>query len=212
MPEISVVIPTFNRAELLRKAVNSVLTQTDVDLEIIISDNCSTDHTPQVASEFQDDARVRYFRNERNLGMVGNWQKAVFERASADWFVLMSDDDFFTDPAYLGKAARVIRLERPAFVYAGGLVQDVVAGAEHILRPPFSGLVPGEQVFASRGTVAPQDIILCNIVFNRAAAARLSFLSDPYNLSCDSELALKLCAEGPVYVVQEPVCVYLMTL
>ena len=209
MPEITVVIPTFNRAELLRKAVNSVLAQTDVDLEVVISDNCSDDHTPQVAAEFQHDLRVRYFRNERNIGMVGNWKRAIFEHSQSDWFVLMSDDDFFTDPTYLGEASRAISLHRPAVVYAGGVVQDVVAGSRQVLRLPFNGLVPGDKVFASRGTVAPQDMILCNIVFNKAAAARLNFLSDPNNLSCDSELHLKLCAEGQVYAFATPVCVYL---
>ena len=209
MPEISVVIPTFNRAQLLRKAIQSVLAQEDVDLEIVISDNCSNDETPEVVAPFLDDPRVRYSRNDRNLGMVGNWKKAIFELTRADWFVLMSDDDFLTDPTYLSKAARAIREHNPMFVYAGGVVQDTVAGTAETVRLPFNGLVPGSQVFASRGSVSPQDAILCNMVFNKASALRLGFLSNQHNLSCDSELYLMLCAEGMVYAIPEPVCVYL---
>lgn len=209
MPEISVIIPTFNRAALLRKAIESVLAQEGVDFEVLISDNCSDDDTPDVAAQFLHDPRVRYSRNESNLGMVGNWKKAIFSLARAEWFVLMSDDDFLTDPTYLSRAARAIREHAPAFVYAGGVVQDVGAGTAETVKLPFDGLVPGERVFASRGLVFPQDAILCNMVFNKTAAARLGFLSNPYNLSCDSELYLMLCAEGAVYAIPDPVCVYL---
>jgi hypothetical protein len=141
--------------------------------------------------------------------MVGNWKKAIFELARAEWFVLMSDDDFLTDPTYLNRAVQAIREHNPVFVYAGGIVQDTMAGTAETIRLPFNGLVPGSQIFASRGSVSPQDAILCNMVFNKASASRLGFLSNPYNLSCDSELYLMLCAEGSVYAIPEPVCVYL---
>jgi glycosyltransferase involved in cell wall biosynthesis len=209
MPEISVIIPTFNRANLLRKAIDSVLAQESADFEIVISDNCSTDETPEVVAQFLHDPRIRYSRNDRNLGMVGNWKKAIFELARAEWFVLMSDDDFLTDPTYLSRAADAVRTHNPVFVYAGGVVQDTVAGTVETVRLPFDGLVPGVDVFASRGLLSPQDAILCNMVFNKASAARLGFLSNPDNLSCDSELYLMLCAEGPVYAISDPVCVYL---
>jgi len=209
-PEISVVIPTFNRAELLRKAINSVLAQQGVALEVVVSDNASSDHTPAVMAEYANDPRVLCHRNQRNLGMVGNWRLAIFELARADWFVLMSDDDHFTDPTYLARAAAAIRQHRPKFVYGGGVIDNVVTGEQRTLRLPFDGLVPGTDVLASRGTVQPQDITLCNMVFNRADAKRLGFLDNPSNLSCDSAFYLQLCCEGPVFAVAEPVSVYLV--
>jgi glycosyltransferase involved in cell wall biosynthesis len=209
VPDISVIIPTFNRAELLRKAISSVLAQEDVDIDVVVSDNCSTDHTTDVVADFRGDARIRYFRNERNLGMVENWKRALFERARTDWFVLMSDDDHLVEPTYLSRVAKAIRDHQPTFVYAGGYVNDVASGASRLLKLPFDGLVAGDKVFASRGTVSPQDAILCNMAFRRSDASRLGFLEEPDNLSCDSELYLKLCAEGSVYAIPEPVCVYL---
>lgn len=207
MPEISIVIPTFNRADMLGEAIASALAQTGVELEVVVSDNASTDHTAAVVSRFGSDARLRYFRNECNVGMVANWRLAIYERARADCFVLLSDDDYFTDPTYLARAAQAMREHRPVFVYAGGVVDDVANGAT-TLRLPFDGLVSGSEVLASRGTVQPQDITLCNMVFRRADAQRLGFLADPDNLSCDSELYLLLCCEGPVFAIPEPVSVY----
>jgi hypothetical protein len=141
--------------------------------------------------------------------MVDNWRKAIFERSSADWFILMSDDDHLTDPLYLSKVQEVISTYNPVFIYAGGVIKDTKTKKEHILKLPFLGLVHGHEVFRSRGTVSPQDIILCNMVFNKKSASRLGFLSNDNNLSCDSELYLKLCLEGYVYAFPDPVCVYL---
>lgn len=209
MPDISVIVPTFNRAELLRTALQSVLDQVDADFEVVVSDNCSSDQTPDVVGRFTHDPRIRYSRNKQNLGMVGNWKKAIYELARSEWFVLMSDDDRFVESSYLSRVVAAIREHSPAFVYAGGYVEDATSGQTTTLRLPFDGVVPGEQIFAARGTGNPQDAILCNMAFRRSDAERLGFLSQPDNLSCDSELYLMLCAEGPAFAVPDPVCVYL---
>lgn len=207
-PKVSVIIPTFNRAELLRKALESVVAQEGGDFEIIVSDNCSADHTQQVVAEFAGDPRIVYSRNESNIGMVRNWRRGIYEIARGEWFMLMSDDDFLCDPHYLADVCGVIDRHAPVFIYSGGEVYDIAAGSVERVRPPFDGLVPGELVFATRGTMAPQDVLLPTMVFRRADASRLGFLDDPDNLSCDSELYLKLCAEGWVYAFARSACVY----
>lgn len=207
MPELSVVIPTFNRADMLSQSLASALAQQGVDLEVVVSDNASTDHTAAVVAAQASDTRVRCFRNERNLGMVANWRLAIYERARAPLFVLLSDDDYLTDPHYLARAVHAMRTYAPRFVYAGGVVEDLGLGRSE-LRLPFSGLVDGATVLASRGTVQPLDMTLCNMVFRVEDARRLGFLADPFNLSCDSQLYLMLCCEGPVYACPEPVSVY----
>ncbi len=208
MPQFSIVIPTYNRRDYLLQSLASVLEQQEADFEIVVSDNGSTDGTQAAVAPYLHDPRVRYFRNDSNLGMVGNWRKAIFERARFDWVVLMSDDDYFVDPTYLRDAARLIDEGAPKFVYAGGHVEDISTGTKQLMLPPFDGITDGRAVFASRGTVKPQDLILCNVVFNRRDAARLGFLSNGNNLSSDSELCLKLALEGTVGIIRRPVCVY----
>lgn len=209
MTLISVVIPTYNRAELLDRAIASVLAQHGNDFEVVVSDNCSTDQTVAMVGKYLNDSRIRYSRNESNIGMVGNWKKAIQELASGEWFLLLSDDDYLLDKNYLSKVARAIREYDPVFVYAGGEVHDVPAGTAHTLTLPFNGPVSGLDVFKSRGTVKPQDIILCSMVFRRSDADRLGFLDNPNNLSCDSEFYLKLCVEGNVYVVDGKASAYI---
>jgi len=140
--------------------------------------------------------------------MVANWRKAIYVQARSPWFVLLSDDDYLIDNTYLARAWALIQQHQPRFVYAGGFVNDLLSGTSVRLTLPFKGLVEGHQVFRSRGTVAPQDIILASLLFRVADARRLGFLCDPYNLSCDSELYLSLCVEGDAVAMPEPVCVY----
>lgn len=101
-PKVSVVIPTFNRSAFLRQTVTSVLAQTHPDFEIIISDNASTDDTAAVVAAFPD-GRVNYFRNDRNLGMVPNWNAGI--RSARGAYVVLLEDDNWWRPEYLARAA-----------------------------------------------------------------------------------------------------------
>ncbi|MDE6608555.1 MAG: glycosyltransferase [Lachnospiraceae bacterium] len=71
-PLVSVVIPTYNREKVLKRAMESVLSQSYTNLELIIADDCSDDNTEQlVKSMMEEDGRIRYIRGERNLGPSG---------------------------------------------------------------------------------------------------------------------------------------------
>ena len=92
-PKVSIGLPVFNGEEYLREAVESVLAQSFADFELLISDNASTDATPEICREFADaDRRVRYLRNESNLGASRNWNK-VFEMATGKYFKWLAHDD-----------------------------------------------------------------------------------------------------------------------
>lgn len=207
--KISIVIPTYNRATYLDGAIASALAQSDTEFEVVISDNCSQDETQAIVSKYLKDARVRYFRNEQNIGMVRNWRKAIHEYATGEWFLLLSDDDYLTDPDYLAKARRMIETHSSVvMVYAGGLLQEESTGQQTLLQLPFDGVVRGVEVFVSRNTVKPQDFTLCNVLFNKKLAIELNGFSNPDNASCDSELFLKMALLGDVGVLNQPVSVY----
>ena len=91
MPLVSIGIPTFNRQLLLKRAIESALAQTYPNLEIIVSDNASTDGTQHYLSSLNDE-RLKTIVNSENLGMVANWDKCL-AAAKGEYFLLMSDDD-----------------------------------------------------------------------------------------------------------------------
>jgi glycosyltransferase involved in cell wall biosynthesis len=96
----TIAIPTFNRASLLRRAVSSALAQDYRNVEVVISDNASTDDTMQVCKEIAaSDSRVRYLRQPRNIGAVANFGAAL-AAANGTYFMWLADDDWL-DNAYL---------------------------------------------------------------------------------------------------------------
>lgn len=108
MPKVSVCIPTYNRANLLPYAVNSVLSQTYTDFELIICDDGSKDNTAEVVSKW-DDPRIRYIRQPVNGGRSRN-MRSGFEAATGDYFIKFDDDDAIT-PEFLEKTVAVLDAE-----------------------------------------------------------------------------------------------------
>jgi len=93
-PLVSVGIPTFNRPDGLRRTLECITRQSYRNLEIIISDNCSTGlETQSVVEEFQkNDSRIQYFRQDKNRGPAWNFA-FVLEKATGEYFMWASDDD-----------------------------------------------------------------------------------------------------------------------
>lgn len=90
-PRVTVIIPTFNRAQYLPGAVASVLGQPVEDICVLICDNASDDGTADVARGFADD-RIRYVRHDRNIGWTANFNSAL-DAVDTPYFVILGDDD-----------------------------------------------------------------------------------------------------------------------
>lgn len=90
-PKVSVIIPTYNRAHLIERSINSVLHQTFDDLELIVVDDASTDNTSSVISKITD-KRLRYFRNEKNIGPSKSRNKGI-ELAKGELIAFQDSDD-----------------------------------------------------------------------------------------------------------------------
>jgi glycosyltransferase involved in cell wall biosynthesis len=107
-PLITIAIPTRNRAKLLQDCVASALAQTYRNIEVLVSDNASTDETAAILDAIAD-KRLRVIRNDENIGMVRNFARCV-EKASGDYLVLIADDNIL-DRGFLEKCVRLVRQE-----------------------------------------------------------------------------------------------------
>jgi glycosyltransferase involved in cell wall biosynthesis len=109
-PRVSIGMPVYNAQRYLREAIESLLGQTMGDFELILSDNASTDSTAEICQAFVcRDSRVRYFRNETNLGVVANFNLA-FTRSRGRYFKWAAYDDLH-GAAYLERCAEVLDRE-----------------------------------------------------------------------------------------------------
>jgi glycosyltransferase involved in cell wall biosynthesis len=118
MKKVSVAITVYNQADYLAQAVQSVLDQDYPNLEVIVSDNHSTDHIQEVVSRFQEDPRFKYYRNETNLGMIGNFQKALYEYSTGDFALHLDGDDYLIDPTYIREAMELAERHHLVMVFA----------------------------------------------------------------------------------------------
>ena len=96
-PVISIMIPCYRRTTFLRAAIRSAIRhKTNIPFEIVVVDNTvNQDDVLFVVNEF-DDARLSYYRNEKNLGMEGNWNRCI-ELARAKYLCLLHDDDMLLE-------------------------------------------------------------------------------------------------------------------
>ena len=92
MVKVSVIIPTYNRANLIARSIESALNQTYRDFEILIVDDGSTDATFDAVSPFLKHAHVRYLRHEKNKGHQAARNTGV-KNASGDYIAFLDSDD-----------------------------------------------------------------------------------------------------------------------
>jgi glycosyltransferase involved in cell wall biosynthesis len=119
-PTVSFVVPCYNLAHLLPECVNSILSQTYSDLEVLIMDDCSPDNTAEVAHSFRD-PRVKYIRNEANLGHLRNYNKGIsLTRGKYVW--LISADDYLRRPSVLERYVNLLEKNpRVGYVFCPGV-------------------------------------------------------------------------------------------
>ncbi|MEK7560244.1 MAG: glycosyltransferase family 2 protein, partial [Patescibacteria group bacterium] len=104
---VSIGLPTYNRAALLRHSLDSLLAQTYKDFELIISDDGSTDNTQQLCEEYSAyDKRVRYIRHPKNIGHVINFEYVV-RQARGEYFMWGGDDDLW-DKRFIEKVVAAL--------------------------------------------------------------------------------------------------------
>lgn len=107
-PLVTIGLPTYNRPSGLKKCLETIVNQSYTNLEIIISDNCSTDDNVQkVILEFAaKNSRIRHFRQAENIGLEENFN-FVYAKATAGYFTWMSDDDYF-DTNYVSQCVHFL--------------------------------------------------------------------------------------------------------
>ena len=112
--KVSFIIPCYKLAYLLSDCINSILSQTYKDFEVLIMDDCSPDQTPEVAQSFHD-PRVKHVRNEKNLGHLRNYNRGI-ELSHGKYIWLISADDCLRRPYALEHYVQVME-EHPGVGY-----------------------------------------------------------------------------------------------
>lgn len=199
-PLVSVVIPTRNRSQLLTTTLRSALLQREVDFEIIVVDDASTDETPGFIGSVGD-PRLRSLRHEVAQG-VSAARNAGIEDAHGEWIAFLDDDDLWASTKLI-RQLRAAAGARSKWVYAGAVKIDgtgrIMGGTpppspdEIMARLPGWSMVPGG----------------CSGVMVERATLRRTGLFDPrlVNLA-DWDLWIRLAGTGPPSLTDQPLVGY----
>ena len=115
-PPIAVGLPVYNGEQFLSQTLDSLLAQDYQNFELIISDNGSTDHTSEICRTYQaSDERIRYYRNDVNLGAVANFNK-LFDLSDSEYLMWAGDHDLW-HPTFISKEIELLESE-PSVVLA----------------------------------------------------------------------------------------------
>lgn len=144
---VSIGLPVFNGENYVQEAIEAILGQTFTDFELIISDNASTDRTPDLCLAYAAcDARIRYVRNDRNIGGSANFRR-VFELSSGEYFKWAAHDDVCR-PEFLARCVEALDRD-PSVILAYPRMVSIDAagnlGKQWDSRPAFASPIPHER-------------------------------------------------------------------
>ncbi|MBP1771318.1 MAG: glycosyltransferase [Holophagaceae bacterium] len=219
-PLVTIAIPNYNYAKYVGQAIESAVNQTYENLEVVVSDNASTDGSWDIIKAFEDHPKVELFRQKETLP-VGNHFGFVLAMANARYLVFLSSDDMLK-PTFIEKTMKVI-LDHPdrsigmvvterEVVDAGGAVRDF---------PPFyttSCVVPGEKqakVFLMGNPFVPSQSLLDRKVlqpglrsFRRQSPGQDWKRRTQYACLADCAMWFNMCLASDFGYVREKLAVY----
>lgn len=205
-PKVSVCIPVFNAAEYLRQAVESVLEQNYRDFEIVIVDNCSTDQTNALVDELlmNSNGCIRFYKNERNVGLVGNFNRCM-EYARGNYIKFLCADDLMLDGCLERMVAGLDAYQSVKLVSSSRLAIDA-QGNEIGVRRYMTGdsVVRGKQAI-TRCLFGGNYIGEPTAVMFRKADLKGRFREDMPQLS-DMEMWFQLLEQGDLLSLEKPLC------
>ena len=163
-PLVTIAIPTYNRADgYLKEAIQSALDQTSENIEVLISDNASTDNTRELVENLTD-RRISCYRQDENIGFVNNWNFAL-KAAKGDYFLLLCDDDRI-DPTMIESCVNVIKEHGDAgLIVTGARVID--AGGNVIAEKENCSAGANAEEFFTLWYQRKIHLFLCGCLFNR---------------------------------------------
>ena len=193
-PLVTIAIPTYNRAEsYFPHALQSALRQTYSNLDIVVSDNCSTDRTQAMVMEI-DDPRLRYFRHEPGIGQRNNYNFCI-EQARGSYVLLLHDDDIIDDDFVAACMAAACGTSDIGIIRTGIRIIDAEGNVTHQIPDDVAGLAV-EDLFRSWFS-GKAPIYCCNTLFNTQKLRESGGFKSKHFCYPDTTAIFRLAAQYP---------------
>lgn len=202
MPKVSVIIPTYNRVNLLHSAITSVLNQTFQDFEILVIDDGSQDNTQEVVGNFHD-TRVHYIRHKKNKGEAEARNTGIIN-SHAEYIAFLDDDDEWM-PEKLRLQVDLFENSEPRVgcIYTGYLVVDTTK--KKILR---------QRIPIKRGNIY-HDIFVRNyigipstVILKRECFQKVNLFDKNIAFGTDYDMWIRIAKEFHFDYIEKPLVKY----
>ena len=205
MPTVDVIIPAYNAAHYLPAAIESVVSQTFDDWQILLVDDGSTDNTAEAVAPFLDrlGSKIRYIKQE-NRGLPAARNTAI--RASTAEFLALLDADDMWLPCRLAESVKILR-ERPQ----AGLAYGLITGIDKENRP---GITWQGNLSDAEGPIAPQlymrkvELPCPTITFRRKCVDEVGLFDETMRATEDRDLWLRIALRYEVAFVPKVLAYY----
>ncbi len=205
---ISIVTPTYNRKNMLKDVIDSIRMQTYTDFEILIIDDCSTDGTDKFITDYVDDKRIKYFRNQKNMGPGYN-RNFGFKQAQGDYVIFMDDDDYYLESDFFLKAVNIFESNKEknlAFVSANAYVDHIKTGKRVCANIGHIGYIDGIKFLLNLKIKYNKPQSTFTTVFNRKILLEADLLT--MKMVNDYAIYLRALLFGNAYIMQDRIGVY----
>jgi len=199
MPKVSVIIPTYNRADFLESSIASVLSQTYKDFEIIVVDDNSCDRTHEVVKNIKDQ-RMKYIRHSKNKGPSAARNTAILS-AKGEYISFLDDDDEWI-PEKLQKQVELLEKCEPKIcgIYSNRLVVDKLS------NQIVSSSLPSSKV---RGNLLSQlaihnQINTCTVLLRKRCLDEVGLFDETISYMEDRDLWIRLSLNWDFEYINEP--------
>lgn len=209
-PLVSVCIPVYNCEKYIAKAIDSVLTQTYRDIELVVCDNCSTDGTYSILEGCRD-PRIRLVRNGSNLGAVPNWNR-VTSLVKGKYVKILCADDFLY-PECVKSQVEILEDPANSGVLMAFCRRDVVGpDGKRIMTRGYSGKSGRHRgVEILRRSIRSGGNIVGEpggVMFRAELLSRVGEFSGDIPWVIDLDYWSRIMALGDVYAMRDPLCAF----
>ena len=197
-PRVDIVVPCYNYAEYLRVCIDSLLSQADVEVRVLILDDCSSDDSPRIGEALaRADSRVTFRRHQQNRGHIVTYNEGI-EWVAAPYWLLISADDLLT-PGALARATAVME-NHPGVAMVHG--RQIAFAHEPQLPPeyacPGSSIVSGP-MFIESVCASGENPVATPTVVARTSIQRLVGGYEPsLPHTADLEMWLRFASHGDI--------------
>ena len=207
-PLVSVIIPTYNRASLLKRAIKSVLDQTYKNLEIIIVDDGSTDRTEEIVKDFSD-KRIRYIHHSKNRGVSAARNRGV-KSSKGNFIALLDHDDEYL-PERIEKSLKVFK-DAPESL---GMVWSNFWKVNPVRDVSLNGVNKEKKVAFLKYSL--EDVkkwmfpMPLTWTIRKKVFEKIGFFDEELGPAEDTDFAIRLCKNFSFYFIDEPLAIYHIT-